>query len=79
MDNTPEVKVNVINKWKQFASPSITDELHLREVIVDGEHYIELRTYFPDQDRYGAGVLLMHAEEPSEVKDVFGVLAKVKR
>lgn len=77
--DTPDVQVHVINKWKQFASPSITDEMHLREVVVDGEHYIELRTFFPEDNRYGAGVLLMHAEEPSEVRDVFEELAKVKR
>ena len=57
-------KTVVLGIWPKFgpgARPEFENvEVHLRERVIDGQHFIELRDFFPDAMEYGRGFLLRH-------------------
>ena len=60
----------VLNKWRKFDVPENLTEVHLREVVIGGDTFIELRDYFPDRKRYGTGYLIGQAPLTPELEDL---------
>lgn len=57
-------QTTVLAIWPKFgpgARPEYQNvEVHLRERVIDGQYFVELRDFFPDVMEYGRGYLLKH-------------------
>lgn len=57
-------QTTVLGTWPKFgpgARPEFQNvEVHLRERVIDGQFFLELRDFFPDAMEYGRGYLLRH-------------------
>lgn len=54
----------VLATWSKFGPgaglPYQRVEVHLRERVIDGQSFVELRDFFPDAMEYGRGYLLRY-------------------
>lgn len=80
-------KTTVLATWNKFgvgASPDYqTVEVHLRERVIDGQTFIELRDFFPEAMEYGRGYLIRYGgrrvDGPSHITESLrDILAKLE-
>ncbi|MCB0902289.1 MAG: hypothetical protein KDB83_09280 [Actinobacteria bacterium] len=80
-------QTRVLGTWEKFGPgaslPYQQVEVHLRERVIDGQAFVELRDFFPEAMEYGRGYLLRYGgrrvgrpgETAAALREVLGQLA----
>ncbi len=69
----------ILNRWRKFDVSGDDTEVHLREVVIGGDTFVELRDYFPDRDRYGTGYLIGQLPLTSDLESLVDHLRSFRR
>ena len=74
-----EDRFEVLNRWRKLGLAGDETEVHLRQVVVGGDVFVELRDFFPGRGTYGTGYLIGQVPLTPDIEDLVTRLKAFRR